>query len=347
MMNSRVMRGILAVIGSILFFGFLPALQPAQAGTATLEFHETTIGTNQGETYDAFILIDTGGEPVLGSDIYVTYNPSDIMVTAIDSSGFFPEFIVEHNATTGKIGIHAYVNTSKQLVTGDGAVGVISFQPKRQTGAGSLTMMCTSSGTATIVLNAQQQNILPCNQIRNVTLDFTGAASQLQQEEDPTPTPTRRPTARPTARPVSEESIPSFEESFSENYPFSEPTYQTEEVPLPTDFPFAAFSENEQTAETPSSVNPLPKLPTAESATALVGSLRWAVPIMVGTLVFVVIVWAILKIQQQRKADQFFSNLNRTPQPPTAQPPVVPPPTNQPQAHVPPANSTAPPTPPA
>ncbi len=305
----------------MVFFHVLPTWNQVFA-TAKLEFHETVIPTALGQTSDAFIMIDTGENETLGTDIYVTYNPSDITVTAVDSSGFFPEFVVQHNAATGKISIHSYVNTAQQVASGNGAVGVISFVPKKQTGTGALTMTCNSSSTATIVLNTQQQNILPCSQIRNVALDFTGQAGQ--QQEDPTPTPTRRPTARPTARPTVEKvTIPSFEDSFSDTYtdPVTSESEPSTTSQTPIDFPFAAFSGSD---ETPPSPTPAGRdLPTAAEAAAVGGNLAKMTPLFLGIIALVAVIWLIIKFQDKRKADQLFSNFS-PPQTPAA-PPTAPP----------------------
>ncbi len=163
-----------------IFFGSVNA--------ASLKFDKTTVSGTNGGTFQIAVTVDPGSDPVLSTDVYVTFDSSLLKANSVAAGTLFP-VVTNDISTSGKVYIAGMVSDTASPVTTSGTLATITFQALKD-GTGTLAFDCN---TSTIVKNdVDTSNILVCSQNNSsvVTIGSGGGGSSNNTTTDNTPTDT-------------------------------------------------------------------------------------------------------------------------------------------------------------
>jgi len=195
-----MIKRICPVLAGIIMFLAVPALA-APVLAATLEFDNTSYPVTANSTVSVKVNIDTGGEQVLATDIYVLYDSAVIQAQSVTAGTFFPT--VTNNITSGRIYIAGMVNDVASAKTGEGTVATIVFKGLAK-GTSNLTFDCSGTTGPSKILNnkVEPANIIQCSANGTAQADVDGGGSTVTpspSQSAATPTAALLPTAAPTA----------------------------------------------------------------------------------------------------------------------------------------------------
>ncbi|MEK7597322.1 MAG: cohesin domain-containing protein [Patescibacteria group bacterium] len=152
------MNNLKRIILLLLFFVLLPLITVVNA--ASLKFDKTTVSTTNGGTFQIAVTVDPGSDPILSTDVYVTFDSSLLKANSVSAGSLFPA-VTNDTATSGKVYITGMVTDTATPVTTTGTVATITFQALKD-GSGTLSFDCN---TSTIVKNdINTSNVINCSQ---------------------------------------------------------------------------------------------------------------------------------------------------------------------------------------
>lgn len=158
----------------LLFLFFVP-ITNAVFG-ATLKFDPATITTTSGSTFTVKVNVDAGTTTIKGAEAFITFDSNLLQVQTITNGGLFSTF--QKDSAPGKAYMAGLADTSANVATGSGTLGIISFSALAN-GSGTLQFYCDSTqqkGSTIIQNNSTDTNIIDCtaNGTASVTIG-TGA----------------------------------------------------------------------------------------------------------------------------------------------------------------------------
>lgn len=159
--------------------------------TLSLQPTNTTASLNQVITIP--LVIDTGTNKIVSSDLTVTFDPQKLKAQDITAGSFFTAPQTRGkvvNNTEGKAGLTVFVSTDAQPQMGKGTLALATFQV---IGTGTTTLGF-SSDTVVAALNLAGYNAL--ESATGVTLTLTTSVPSITPTKIPTVTP--KPTVTPT-----------------------------------------------------------------------------------------------------------------------------------------------------
>lgn len=102
------------------------------SATLSLELSDsaaTVSGITAGTEYDARIMLDTLGQPVVGADANLTFDPQMIKIIRVDKGTFFNTYpTASFSDEKGKI-LLSGLSSAGKTYTGQGVFGMITFRP--------------------------------------------------------------------------------------------------------------------------------------------------------------------------------------------------------------------------
>lgn len=183
------------VIPSLFFF----VVFVCGTNAASLQFDPTTVTTQQDETFDIKVDVDSGTNEILGVDAKITYDKALLTVEEVTDGTFFPNIGKVDYSTQGEIYIAGIVDDPGDFKKGTGTLATIKFKAVTD-GTATLAFTCTPGETgkdSNIVNNDfAATDVINCteNGTSRVTIGVGGS------ETTATPSPTG-PTSTPYPTP--------------------------------------------------------------------------------------------------------------------------------------------------
>jgi hypothetical protein len=150
----------------ILIFFFLPSFLVVEA--ANLSFDKSSYSVGIGQTIQVQINIDTGGEAVNGTEVYINYDSSFLSIENVSAGSFFPT-VTNETGTAGRIYIAAFVDDPASSKTGSGTIATITFKGIKD-GMVNLSFDCNNSKIAKSDVNST--NIFQCSSDYKVSVSI-------------------------------------------------------------------------------------------------------------------------------------------------------------------------------
>lgn len=212
-MNKKVIFAIIAlilltvaVVAGVLLVRQQQDIREEAAPATTLAVIPSDLTPNVGETFTAALNINTGSNQVVGTELYVNYDPNILEAIEVTQGTFFvnPDAIgpqINNNTGTASYTLLLAPNSTPQV--GSGTVANIRFRAKS---AGTSTISF-SPNSIVVAIGESGQNVLQSTTPGSVTV-----SSSQGQQNPPSPTPTEAgsggigggsgsPTSTPTPSP--------------------------------------------------------------------------------------------------------------------------------------------------
>lgn len=142
---------------------------------ASLSFDPTTITVSRGDIVPVDILMYTGDDSVLSSDIWVTYDPAMITLSSVDNPEIEKGDLFTHvdakYISPGKLYLYAIQNTQDAATQANGKVATVYFRAQAS-GQTQLRFDCVpfAQKTSQIIRNdSSLTNVINCQATRTHT----------------------------------------------------------------------------------------------------------------------------------------------------------------------------------
>lgn len=187
------MKKTLTLLGLIGVF-FTISVTAARAAPR-LYFSPATGDQTTGETFQVVVKVDTGEEEVAAADAIISFDSTKLKVNQVSKGDFFPEFSYDLENSEGKLSIWGMVETTLELVSGEGDLATITFDAE-SSGEAAVSFLCEEGNdTDSAIWDSSGNDLIDCasNGSGSYTIGETGTTSS------PTSTPTLTPTSTSTA----------------------------------------------------------------------------------------------------------------------------------------------------
>lgn len=165
------------IIVTLFFFFVTPVVLAVEA--AFLKYDQSAVTVTSGNTFQIAVIVDNGGEEMLSTDVYITYDAALLNATTVSAGSLFPT-VTNDMATSGTVYIAGMVNDPASPITTPGTVATVTFQALAD-GTTSLTFDCGNSKIIKNDINAT--NIINCSENGSSSVTIGSGSST-----DPTPT---------------------------------------------------------------------------------------------------------------------------------------------------------------
>ncbi len=167
----------------LFFFILLPVLNAALA--AYLKFDRSSYNGSVGSEFTVKVMIDTEGEEVVSSDVYISYDATVLEPLSVAAGDFFDT--VTHEFLDGKIYVAGMSDNIGVGKTGTGVIATVTFRAK-SSGSTTLTYICDPNETQSskiIKVGLEAENIIVCGSNKSATVDIaSGGDSALGAAEE-------------------------------------------------------------------------------------------------------------------------------------------------------------------
>lgn len=153
---------LLSTISISLLFLLSPSIG-VKAYAAFLDFDQSTVLVDTGESFDIQVTIDAGSDQISSNDAYVIYDPTLLEAQSVTPGDYFPTVV--NNITSGRLYVAGLVDDPATYKTGSGTVATISFKALAD-GTGTLTYDCQQGvyNSSKIIKNdLNATNIIDCS----------------------------------------------------------------------------------------------------------------------------------------------------------------------------------------
>ena len=188
------MKKFLFLAISISFLFLLSPSIGVKVYAAFLDFDQSTVSINAGESFDIQVTIDAGSDQVSSNDAYVIYDPTLLEAQSVTPGDYFPTVV--NNITSGRLYVAGLVDDPATYKTGTGTIATISFRALTD-GIGTLTYDCQEGvyNSSKIIKNdLNATNVIDCslNGSSSVTVG-AGISTGSTGSTDSTATPSALP----------------------------------------------------------------------------------------------------------------------------------------------------------
>lgn len=143
-------------------------------GGPIMYFDPNSAISKKGDDLTVTVKVDLGGQQAFGTDATVAFSSSELDVKSVSTGGFFSNFT--YAQSDGRLEIHGFM-TYPASQNGLGDLAKITFTTKKDSGAGAVSFVCTSSGE-TKIIDTNGENILYCGGVSNqLLLTYIGSSS--------------------------------------------------------------------------------------------------------------------------------------------------------------------------
>jgi len=175
------MKKLFLIISLLVFFYCFPAVF-GKIYAAYLKFDKDNVTTNPGEEFTIGVVVDSGGEEISSTDVYVSYDSQYLEAKRVEEGTFFP--VVQNNIEPGRVYVAGLVDYPASSKTGSGLVAILTFRALKN---GSVTLRFDCPPSTIIKSDINATNIIECS--RNTSAVVTIGNGGLSN-----PTPTQLPT---------------------------------------------------------------------------------------------------------------------------------------------------------
>jgi len=189
-----------AILGLVLLVMSVGASQVYAAGALVL-----SPSTGTGNQFDVQILLDTGSEETIETDVVLNYDPTVLQVGEVTFGQLYPENIHNIDAVAGSLSMFSYFSgtDSGNSFSGTGVLATVQFNGLSP-GTSVVSIQCIPSATneSNIIRQSPSGDILDCQAIGNgtytVSLGGVTPTPTIVFEVSPTPTTAVMPTPTKT-----------------------------------------------------------------------------------------------------------------------------------------------------
>lgn len=177
-----MIKNLLILICSLILV-FL--ILPENTYSAYLKFDKETHDASVGDQFDVQVIIDTEGEEVVSSDVYIPFDSTVFEVVSISPGDFFDT--VSHDVSTEEIYIAGMMEDIGVGKRGTGLIATITLRVKGG-GRQVLSFLCDTSSSRTSTINKQVgvevENIINCSSNKSLTVKIAGTDADQGEETD-------------------------------------------------------------------------------------------------------------------------------------------------------------------
>ncbi len=195
------MKKILIFLGLVSSF-FIISVATAYAAPR-LYFAPASGDQAVGETFQVIVKVDTGEQEVAAADAIISFDSTKLKVNQVSKGDFFPEFSYDLENSEGELSIWGMVETTLELVSGEGDLATITFEAESN-GEAAVSFLCEEGNdTDSAIWDSSGNDLIDCasNGSGSYTIGGTGATSSPTSTSTSTPTPTSTASAEATATP--------------------------------------------------------------------------------------------------------------------------------------------------
>lgn len=234
MMNIKILVKSFFLAFLIFVIGSFFAVRTEAA--SRLYFDPASATAVQGTDFQINVQIDTSGASVFGADATITFPADGMVVKSVTNGGFFTDF--SYAQSSGQLELHGFFSNLYQTKSGTGTLATVTFTALKNTGTDTAGFVCSATGSSTEIIDSNGKNILSCNSLNQLTLNYSSEQTSNQNGptnacdgtcgsnyncnsglfcyqgfcrnpfcssstncQCPTATPTPNPTLKPTSRP--------------------------------------------------------------------------------------------------------------------------------------------------
>lgn len=176
---KKFFQTIFLFIGLFLF----SSLVFGKVNAASLKFDAPSVSTTAAQTFDIDVIVDTGGEEINSTDVYITFDKDIIEAQTVSEGTFFPTVL--NDITEGRVYVAGMVDDPATSKSGTGTVATITFKALKA-GTTTLTYHCDSSvnETSKVIKNdIDATNIIVCSENGSTSVSVGGSSAEESTED--------------------------------------------------------------------------------------------------------------------------------------------------------------------
>lgn len=158
-------------------FLFFASFTHVHAANPSLLLNPTNLSLGLGVQKPLTVTFDSAGASLFGVDAVLTYNPDAIEIVSVQNGTFFTDFSYSNNQNSGKLEIHSYFSQLYDMRAGNGTVATVLVKAKKNNGTSTINFICNNSANSSQIVDGTGKNILPCQEVNQTTVTFSGTAA--------------------------------------------------------------------------------------------------------------------------------------------------------------------------